>query len=103
MTSWPRVLAVLLFGGMLLHAQRFGFRSPVQNAAPDTEVVVARWRYTAMGKFRGTGWSHNYPSSDGHFAQVLSEATSINMTGRSYRIVDLGSPEVFRYPIAVVS
>jgi len=56
-----------------------------------------------MGKFRGTGWSHNYPNSDSHFVQVLSEATNMNVTRMSYRIVDLGSPEVFDYPFAVVS
>jgi hypothetical protein len=88
----------VLFGG-----QRFGFRNIVQNDPPKTELVVARWRYTARGKYRGTGWSHNYPSSDTHFVQVLSEATSINVTGLSFRIVDLGAPDVFDYPFAVVS
>ena len=74
-----------------------------QNDPPATELVVARWEYTAMGKFGGTGWSHNYPTSDQHITQVLSEATSINVTNMSYRIVELGSPEVFKYPFAVVS
>src|SRR4051812_27347672 len=83
--------ASLLSGAMLLVAQRFGFRGLAQNDPPQTEVVVARWRYTAMGKFGGTGWSHNYPTSDAHYTQVLSEATIINVTGNSYRIVDLGS------------
>src|SRR5262249_19603808 len=64
---------------------------------------VARWEYTAMGKFYGMGWSHNYPSSDQHFAQVISEATNIDVKNLSYRIVELGSPEVFNYPFAVVS
>jgi hypothetical protein len=66
-------------------------------------MVVARWQYTAYGKFGGTGWSHNFPSSDQHFAQVLSEATNIDVKNVSYRIVELGSPEVFEYPFAVVS
>jgi hypothetical protein len=87
----------------LFSGQRFGTRNIVQNNPPQTELIVARWRYTAMGKYRGTGWSHNYPSSDTHFVQVLSEATGINVTGLSYRIVDLGSPDVFDYPFAVVS
>jgi len=66
-------------------------------------MVVARWQYTAYGKFGGTGWSHNFPSSDQHLAQVLSEATNIDVKNVSYRIVELGSPEVFEYPFAVVS
>jgi len=97
------VPVILIFGAAFVHGQRFGFRGVAQNEPPDTEMVVARWRYTAMGKFRGTGWSHNYPSSDGHFVQVLSEATRINVTGLSYKIVDLGSSEVFDYPFAIVS
>src|SRR5882757_2140855 len=82
------LLFTILAGSVFLFGQRFGFRYVQQNEPPDTEIVVGRLRYTAMGKFGGTGWSHNYPSSDGHFTQVLSEATNINVTGMSYKIVD---------------
>ena len=97
------VAVTLLFGTILVFGQRFGYRYVEQNEPPATEIVVARLRYTARGKFSGTGWSHNYPSSDSHFTQVLSEATNINVTGMSYKIVDLGSPEIFKYPFAVAS
>jgi len=97
------LIALLLVGATVMHAQRFRQRFFFPNEAPPTEVVIARWQYTAFGKFGGTGWSHNYPSSDQHFAQVLSEATSIDVKNVSYRIVELGSPEVFDYPFAVVS
>src|SRR5436190_326123 len=86
---------------VMLHAIDRGFF--FHNEPPPTELVVARWKYTAWGKFGGTGWAHNYPSSDQHFAQVVSEATNIDVTNVSYRIVELGSPEVFNYPFAVVS
>jgi hypothetical protein len=95
--------ALLLAGATFLYAQRFRRPFFFANDAPPTELVVARLQYTAMGKFNGTGWSHNYPSSDQHFAQVISEATNINVKNVSYRIVELGSPEVFSYPFAVVS
>jgi hypothetical protein len=85
------------------YGQRFNRRVISNNKPPQTELIVARWEYTAMGKFNGTGWSHNYPSSDQHFAQVVSEATGIDVKNASYRIVELGSPEVFNYPFAVVS
>ena len=93
---------LVLAGAAFVHGQfrRFFLRN---NEAPPTELVVARWQYTARGKFGGTGWSHNFPSSDQHFAQVISEATNINVKNVSYRIVELGSPEVFDYPFAVVS
>ncbi len=87
----------------VLYAQRFRRLFIYPNEPPPTELVVARWEYTAMGKFNGTGWSHNYPSSDQHFAQVISEATNIDVKNLSYRIVELGSPDVFKYPFAVVS
>jgi hypothetical protein len=96
------VLLLLIAGAGLLYAQRrraFYYA----NDPPPTELVVARWQYTAMGKFNGTGWSHNYPSSDQHFAQVISEATNIDVKSLSYRIVELGSDDVFKYPFAVVS
>jgi len=81
-------------GATLMSAQRYRRFLIFENDAPPTELVVARWEYTARGKFGGTGWSHNYPSSDQHFAQVISEATNIDVKNLSYRIVELGSPEV---------
>ena len=103
-------ITLILCGALLVYAQRFGGfggrfgRGRVyQNSPPETELVVARWSYHAYGKFGGTGWSHNYPTSDQHISQVISEATNINVTGMSYRIVELGSPEVFDYPFAIVS
>ncbi len=103
-TATMAVIAItVLAAATFVYAQRFGRRILYDNNPPPTELIVARWEYTAMGKFGGTGWSHNYPSSDQHFAQVLSEATSINVQNVSYRIVQLGSSEVFKYPFAVVS
>ena len=97
------VTALILSGAVLVYGQRLrGFRI-VQDDPPPTELIIARWQYRAVGKFGGTGWSHNYPSSDRHIAQVISEATNINVTSMSYRIVELGSPDVFKYPFAVVS
>jgi hypothetical protein len=97
-------VAVVLFTAAFAYGQRFRFGFRVaNNDPPPTELIVARWAYTAYGKFGGTGWSHNWPTSDNHISQVISEATNVNTTGMSYRIVQLGSPEVFDYPFAVVS
>src|SRR5262245_33447958 len=97
------LLLISLAGGTAIYAQRFRQGFLFSNEPPPTELVIARWEYTARGKFNGTGWSHNYPNSDRHFAQVISEATNIDVKNASYRIVQLGSPEVFDYPFAVVS
>src|SRR5437667_9204100 len=99
-------VVLVLLAAVLAYGQRnrFGYGFRVQNnEPPPTELVVARWQYSAYGKFGGTGWSHNWPTSDYHISQVISEATNVNTTGMSYRIVELGSPEVFDYPFAVVS
>jgi hypothetical protein len=96
-------LFLVVAAATFMSAQRFRRAFFFDNEPPSTELVVARWEYTAMGKYGGTGWSHNYPSSDQHFAQVLSEATNIDVKNLSYRIVELGSDEVFDYPFAVVS
>ena len=97
------LLLIIVSGSTLIYGQRFRRALMFPNEPPPTELVIARWEYTARGKFNGTGWSHNYPNSDSHFAQVISEATNIDVKNASYRIVELGSPEVFNYPFAVVS
>src|SRR5262249_21982984 len=93
-----RILALILLialGAAFVYGQRFRDFF-FQNEPPPTELVVARWKYTAFGKFGGTGWSHNYPSSDQHFAQVISEATNIHVKNVYYRIVGIGS---FQLPV----
>jgi hypothetical protein len=103
--KWALALLLLFLcaGAVMTYGQRFRRPLVFDNEPPPTELIVARWQYTARGKFGGTGWSHNYPSSDQHFAQVVSEATNIDVRNVSFRIVQLGSPEVFDYPFAVVS
>jgi hypothetical protein len=97
------ITGLILACATFVYGQRFRRGFYFSNDPPATELVVARWQYTARGKFGGTGWAHNYPSSDQHFAQVLSEATNINVKNLSYRIVELASPEIFDYPFAIVS
>lgn len=102
----PLVAVLVLAGSALIYAQRFrgGFGGYFeQNNPPETELIMARWQFRARGKFGGTGWSHNYPTSELHLNQLISEATIINIQPASYRIVQLESPEIFKYPFAYVS
>src|SRR5689334_857785 len=78
---------------------RFGFTR--QNEPPPTEFVLARWHYTAG--WGGGGWSHDYPTAEEHILQIMKEASGINVDRLSYRIVELGSPEVFKYPFTYIS
>jgi hypothetical protein len=100
------VITLLFIAGVsaLSHAQFDFFRMRVpQNNPPPTELVIARWRFSTNGNINHMGWSHNYPNAEMHLNQLVSETTLVNVAPESYRIVDLGSPEVFQYPFAYVS
>ena len=72
-----------------------------QNEPSKTEFVIARWHYTAG--WGGGGWAHDYPTAEEHILQVMKEATGIEVDRLSYKIVELSSPEIFRYPFSYVS
>jgi hypothetical protein len=78
-------------------------RAPRNNDAPNTEFVFARLHYTARGQFGGGGQYHDYPTAEQHLNQVMNEATILNLDRMSYKIVDLGSDEVFKYPFTYIS
>lgn len=103
-----RVLATALFLTALIcvalaHAQSWRRRHIDQNDPPATEFVAARWRFGTNGWFGHMGWSHNYPMSDQHLNAFLDRTTLLDVEAMSYRIVELGSEEVFEYPFAYVS
>jgi hypothetical protein len=75
----------------------------VQNEPPATEFVAARWHFGTNGYIGHRGWSHNYPNSDRNLNAFLARATRLDVEEASYRIVELGSEEVFDYPFAYVS
>ena len=99
------VLLLSLLCGTALAAQFgvWGGRLIVQNNPPSTELVVARLRYGNNGDIGGMGWAHNYPDAEINLNTFVGRATSINVQPTSFRIVDLGSDELFRYPFAFIS
>jgi len=94
---------VLLCATSFLQAQGFRFRNFGQNDPPATEFIAARWHFGTNGDIGHMGWSHNYPQSDQHLNDFLERTTRINIDVMSYRIVELGSEEVFDYPFAYIS
>lgn len=74
-----------------------------QNDPPAKEFTAARWHFGTNGDIGHMGWSHNYPYSDINLNEFLERATLIDMTADSYRIIELGEPDVFDYPFAYVS
>jgi hypothetical protein len=90
----------------LAGAQQFGwFRGEpiLQNDPPSTGFVAARWHFGTNGAIGHMGWAHNYPYSEQHFNAFLERTTLLDVELMSYRIVELGSDEVFDYPFAYVS
>ncbi len=75
----------------------------MQPTPPATELIVARWHFGTNGDIGHMGWSHNYPQSDQNLNEFLERTTRINLEITSYKIVELGSDEVFDYPFAYVS
>jgi hypothetical protein len=105
---WITIAVVLsLLGTSLVFAQRrfgdryrnFGFFSAMQNEPPDTEFILARLRSSRTRD----GWAHDYPTAEEHILQILNEVSGLNVDRTSYRIVDIGSPELFQHPFSYVS
>jgi hypothetical protein len=101
-----RLTLILAAAGLCsaaVFAQGAWGRRIVQNDPPATEFVAARWHFGTNGYIGHMGWSHNYPNSDRHLNDFLARATRLDVEEESYRIVELGSEEVFDYPFAYVS
>jgi hypothetical protein len=71
----------------------------------DAEFTYARIRYhmTPEALFeqrREVPWHHDYPYGDEAFPTFLKEVTHIHTASTAYQIVDIDSPELFKYPFA---
>ena len=73
----------------------------LNNDPPNSEFVLARWHYTSG--WGGGGWGHDYPVAEEHILQIMTETTGLDTSRLSYRVVELASPEIFKYPFAYVS
>src|SRR5438034_7995782 len=72
----------------------------------DAEFIYARIRYHMTPdawRMREAPWHHDYPYSDEIFPEVLGEATNVKTGVTSFQIVDIDSPELFKYPFAYLS
>jgi hypothetical protein len=105
------LLALLsaLLTAELAQAQGFRFGRSGQclreanNDPPPTEVTNTRWRFGTNGLIGHCGWSHNYPYSEENLNAFVRQTTRVNIETESYRLLDLGSPEIFDYPFAYIS
>jgi Domain of unknown function (DUF4159) len=86
--------------------------------APDPELpydarfTFVRLRYTfsadpsfGMGnrQMRDPPWHHDYPDAERNLMHIITEVTSIAGYRDGGKIIDVGDPELFKYPIAYMS
>jgi len=103
MRKRPFILAVF---GFLTTLIMFLPRSLSDAPPRDSEFVYARIRYhmTSNAFFmREAPWHHDYPYGDETFPTILGEVSNVKTSSTSFQIVDIDSPELFRYPFAYLS
>src|SRR6266699_4726214 len=91
---------LLTLGGLLTSLLIFLPRSLSDAPPKDSEFVYARLRYHMTSDawmVREVPWHHDSPYSDETFPTVLGEVTNIKTSATSFQIVDIDSPEVFKY------
>ena len=73
------------------------------SAKEDNEFTYARIRYHMTDDaifVREVPWHHDYPFGDEAFPAFLKEVTRVHTQSSAYQIVDIDSPELFKYPFA---
>ncbi len=88
---------------LVLFCGCFLFASFDSEPPKDVEFTYARIRYhmTPDAIFvREVPWHHDYPYGDETFPSFLKEVTHVYTDRRAYQIVDIDSPELFKYPFA---
>src|ERR1043165_6789076 len=94
---------ILLSGGLLTSLFMFLPRSLSDAPPQDSEFVYARIRYhiTPEGwRMREAPWHHDYPYGDETFPTVFGEVSTVKTGPTSFKVVDIDSPELFRFPFA---
>lgn len=86
-----------------------------QNTPYNGKFVFARLKHTERGGLRGFGrgrgggycdgppWQHDYPCAEHSLMAILSNATSLKPGSAAGNVVDVGDPELHKYPLAYLS
>jgi hypothetical protein len=90
-----------------------------ENVPYNGRFVFARLRYsTGLGGWGGgrrsrggyggcpsggPGWQHDYPCAERNLMAIIRNLTALEPGSESGNVVDIGDPELFKYPIAYMS
>jgi hypothetical protein len=98
--------ALLFVGAGLVFCLMFFVPTTRSDPPPDdSEFTYARIRYhlTPEGYWvRETPWHHDFPFSDQIFPEMFGEVTNTKTNENSHQIVDIDSPDLFKYPFAYI-
>ena len=110
------IAAILLLAApAALDAQGFGRRGGPREVPADAgdipydgRLTFARIRFDLRSPWGGwsggqPAWAHDYPRAERNFMTILSEITTARAFRDGSRIVGLGDPALFEYPIAYMS
>src|SRR5215471_9639875 len=78
--------------------------APLDTPPPkDVEFTYARIRYHMTPDavyVREVPWHHDYPYGDETFPTFIKEVSQVHTASTAYQIVDIDSPDLFKYPFA---
>lgn len=101
------VALALVAGTATLFAQGRRFASPIQpNPTYDGQFTFVRLRYgedATRFVSQSVPWSHDYPTGERHFMQILNEVTNLKPKIAETSILALDDPTLARYPIVYMA
>lgn len=92
-----KVLAAII---VVLTLSASGSSEETPKEKSDFTYARIRYHFPPYARFRELPWHHDYPYGDEMFPDFVRRVTNVNTTRESYQIVDIDSPDLFKYPFA---
>jgi hypothetical protein len=91
-------------GGQFRGGGRYG-SAIVPNAPYDGKFTFVRLRYGPPTAYASQAipWSHDYPTGEQHFMNILNEVSYLGPHITETNILALDDPELFKYPVAYMA
>lgn len=105
-----KLLVVALTSALLTAAP--AQQGPADGPEYDARFTFARLRYTFSadpefgmggGRMRDPPWRHDYPAAETNLMHIITEVTSLAAFRDGGRIIDIGDPDLMKYPISYMS
>jgi hypothetical protein len=108
------IAATLAAGAVTVSAQRgqrgmpAPYSPPLADAKYDGRFTFVRLSYTVgPGGFYYMGgvpsWAHGYAHAEENFLQILDTVSDINAHLNESKVINVGDPELFRYPVSYMT